>query len=328
MNGKVVAANKAAERLSGYSLDEQYDLKVGHFLIGNGLTRAREVRDRLLRGEPVGERYEQRITRRDGTEAILELATSLITVDGRPVAFQHIARDVTEERKMRDSLRYYLQAILRAQEDERKRIARELHDETVQSLLVLIRRLDSIISHPGGKLSKSLSEELDQLRGMAAEICEGLWRYARDLRPRILDDMGLVAALEYLADDLQENEGIDVRVQVSGDVPRLSAEVRLVMFRIAQEALNNIRKHAEASSVIVRLIFEEARIRMIISDNGKGFEVPTRIGDFTSTGRLGLQGMYERARLLGGTFGIESDSGRGTMVVVELPQSTASPPEG
>lgn len=323
VDGKVIAANRAAEKLSGYSLAEQFDLNVSLFLNEDGLDRAREVRQKLLRGEPVGERYEQRIKRRDGSEAILELATSLITVDGRPVAFQHIARDVTEERKMRDSLRFYIQAVLRAQEDERKRIARELHDETVQSLLLLTHRLDSLISQSGKKkLSKSVREELERLHSLAVEVCEGLWHYARDLRPRILDDMGLVAGLEYLADELRGSEGIDVRVQVVGVVPALSDEAQLVMFRIVQEALNNVRRHSGASRAEVALAFEEQKVRITVSDNGRGFEVPKRIGDFISSGRLGLLGMHERARLLEGTFEIQSGLGQGTKIVVELPQVT------
>lgn len=325
LEGKVLAANRAAEELSGYSLDEQYELEVSKFLDGEGLARAREVARRLLSGELIGDRYEQRIKTRYGTEAILELATSLITVDGQPVAFQNMARDVTEERKMRDGLRFYLQAILRVQEDERRRIARELHDETGQSLLLLTHRLDSIISRASSrKLSSSVRQELDQLYSLAVEICEGLWRYARDLRPRILDDMGLTPALEYLADGLRGNEGIDVRVEVSGEVPALSGEAQLVMFRIAQEALSNVRRHAGASEAVVSLEFEDGNVRMTISDNGKGFELPERIGDFTSTGRLGVLGMRERARLLGGTFEIQSEPGQGTKIVVELPQRTAS----
>jgi PAS domain S-box-containing protein len=323
LKGNVIAANIAAERLSGYAVDEQYDLKVGEFLGEEGLSQAREVRLRLLRGEPVTERYQQRIRRRDGTEAIIELATSLISVDGRPVAFQHIARDVTEEKRMRDSLRFYLQAILRAQEDERKRIARELHDETVQSLLLLTRRLDSVISSSANKVSKAAREELEQLHSLAVGICEGLWRYARDLRPRILDDMGLVAGLEYLADELHDSKGIEVRVEDTGSAPALSSEAQLVMFRIAQEALSNIRRHAEASEVMIALHFQDEKVRMTISDNGKGFKLPRQIGDFTGAGRLGLLGMHERARLLGGTFDIQSKLGQGTRVVVELPERAA-----
>jgi len=319
LEGNIIAANKAAERLSGYSLEEQFDLKVGEFLDEEGLARAKLVRQRLLGGELVEKRYEQRIRTRAGTEAILELGTSLIVDKGRPVAFQHIARDVTEERRMQESLRRHLQAVLRAQENERNRIARELHDEPVQSLLLLSRRLESIVSDSGGKLGKSVTERLEEMRGLVIKICEDLWRYAHDLRPRILDDMGLVAALEYLADQTRQNSATEVSVQVIGRAPDLSGEAQLVMFRIVQEALNNIRKCAEASNVVVRLEFEEDRIALAILDDGRGFAVPSHLGDLTRFGRLGIRGMYERARLLGGTFDIRSAPGEGTAVLVELP---------
>lgn len=329
LDGKIIAANRAAEELSGYSVDEQYDLNVGLFLDEEGLVQARQVRETLLRGEPVDKRYEQKIRRRDGTEAILELATSLIIDKGQPVAFQHIARDVTEERRLQHSLRYYLQAILRAQEDERKRIARELHDEIVQSLLLLIRRLDSIISQSSEKKpSKSMREQLEELRGLAVSACDELWRYAHDLRPRILDDMGLLAGLEYLADEARKDDGVDVRVQVKGTMSEMTGEAQLVMFRIAQEALNNVRRYAEASEVLVQLEFQETKVGLTLTDNGNGFVVPTQIDDFTSMGRLGLRGMYERARLLGGSLDIQSELGKGTKVAVEIPlESVLAEPE-
>jgi len=315
----VIASNKAWQKITGYSRDELYNIKVTQLLDEKGLALAREVRQKLLSGESIDMPYEQRIIKKDRTQAILELFTSLVSIGGEPVGFLHLARDVTEERKMRDSLRFYLQAILRTQEDERKRIARELHDETIQSLLLLAHRLDSVISDSSRKLSKSIKEELEQLHRLAVEICEGLWRYTRNLRPRILDDMGLVAALEYIADETIDSEGIDVSVQVVGAMPALSSEAQLVIFRIAQEALNNVRKHTEASRVVVRLEFEERKMRMTISDDGQGFEIPKQLDDFPSSGRLGLVGMYERARLLGGNFQVQSGLGKGTEVVVELP---------
>jgi two-component system sensor histidine kinase DegS len=320
LEGKVVAANKAAENLSGYSRGKQHRPRVTQFLGKEALARAREIRRRLLKGEAVERRYEQRIIKRDGTEAILEMVTSVVHVDGKPVAFQHIARDVTEERRMRDSLRFYLQAVIMAQEDERKRLARELHDDTIQSLLLLTRRLDVLISADHQrKLSRPARDELEELHALAVDTCEGLWRYTRNLRPRILDDMGLTATLEYMAGELRDSDGINVSIHVSEGMPDLPAEVQLVMFRIAQEALNNIKDHAGASRVAVRLKCEKDKVTMTIRDNGRGFEVPKQIGDFAASGRLGLLGMYERARLLNGTLEVKSVGGKGTKLRVQIP---------
>ena len=319
LKGNITAANRASTKLTGYTADELLGKNVTEFLSEDAYSLATMVKRKLLKGEPVDDRYEQRIFRRDGTEGIVELTTRLITQNGQPVAFHNIARDVTQERKMRDSMRFYLQEVLVAQEEERKRIARDLHDDAGQSLLLLTHRLDAIASDPRNKLPKPVQEKLTQLHSLAVETLSGLRRYAQELRPPILDDLGLVAALEWMADNLITEKGIDVDVQpdVQGrDLPR---EAQLALFRIAQEALANIRRHAEASKVVIRLESGAGRIRMIITDNGKGFEVPVQISDFSSTGKLGLIGMQERAHLLRGTLSIQSELGKGTAVIVEIP---------
>lgn len=220
---------------------------------------------------------------------------------------------------MRDSMRFYLQEVLVAQEEERKRIARDLHDDAGQSLLLLTHQLDAIASDPRNKLPKPVQEKLTRLHSLAGEILSSLRRYAQELRPPILDDLGLVAALEWMADNLITEEGIDVDVQLDVQGRDLPREAQFLLFRIAQEALRNIKRHAEASKVVIRLESGTGRIRMIITDNGKGFEVPVQISDISSTGKLGLIGMQERAQLLRGTLSIQSELGKGTAVIVEIP---------
>jgi len=228
-------------------------------------------------------------------------------------------QDMTEEKQLQENMHYYVQLITRAQEEERKRIARELHDDVSPSLLLLIQRLDAVTSSTRPRLSEPLRESLEDLRNQAIEALEGLRRCAQDLRPRILDDLGLVAALEWITEDMAKNQGIDANVEVIGAERTLPAETQLLLFRIAQEASSNIRRHAEASRVVVKLEFEENNVKLSISDNGKGFEVPESIGDLTSAGRLGIMGMFERAQLLRGTLDIKSELGKGTQVVAELP---------
>jgi len=318
LKGNVTAANKASEKMTGYTVDELLGKNVAEFLSKDAHALARVAKSKLLRGEFV-ERYEQRLFRMDGTEAIVELTTRLITQDGQPTAFHNIARDVTEEKKMRDSIRFYLQKILATQEEERKRIARDLHDDTGQDLLLLAHRLDAIASDPKNKLSKPIQEKLAQLRDLAVETLDGLRHYAQELRPAILDDLGLVAALEWMVDNLITEEGLDVDVQLDMQKRDLPHEVQLALFRIAQEALGNIKRHAEASKVLIRLESGAETVRMTITDNGKGFEVPARLSDLVSTGMLGLIGMQERAQLLRGTLSILSELGKGTTVIVEVP---------
>ena len=319
LKGYITAANRASEKLTGYTVDELLGKNITGFLSENGYTLASMVKRKLLEGEPIEQRYEQRLFRRDRTEAIVELTTNLIMEGDHPIAFHNIARDVTQERKMRDSMHFYLQKVLVAQEEERKRIARELHDEAGQSLLLLAHQLDAMASDSRSKLSKPVQEKLTQVHDLAVETLNGLRRYAQELRPAILDDMGLVAAMEWMVDSLIAEKGIDVDVQLGIPGHDLPHETQLLLFRIAQEALGNIRRHAQASKVMVRLESGAGKIRMIITDDGKGFEVPVRISDLSSIGKLGLIGMQERVRLLGGVLEIKSEPGKGTSVIVEAP---------
>lgn len=320
MEGNIIDANKADESISGYNRDELIGRNAAQFLTDESLALAREVRRKLLSGEELEQPYEQRLIRKDGTVRVVNIATSPFIIGGEVRGFLHVARDITEERRLQENMRFYVQQITQAQEDERKRIARELHDDVAPSLLIVIQHLNAIISGTRPKLSKMISENLEDLRVKATEALENLHRYAQDLRPRILDDLGLVPALEWMTEELAKHN-IDARAEVVGIEPTLSPEVQLLLFRIAQEALNNARRHAGASAVVVKLEFESDKVRMTISDNGKGFQLPSRAEELASTGRLGIIGMYERARLAGGTLGIQSELGKGTQVIAEIPLS-------
>lgn len=317
IDGIILQANKATEKLNGYTIAEMLGKNVRSFLSEDGQSLARQVKEKLLGGEPVLPRYEQRLFRKDGSEAVVELTTRLISRDGRPVAFQNIARDVTEERKLRDSLHFYLQNVLEAQEAERKRLARDLHDDTAQALLYIIHQLDSILSDKSADLTPGVSEKLIKLHSLAVSTHDNLRRYTKQLRPAILDDLGLGPALEWLADNLTAETEIDVTVQLC-PIPRdLPHEVQLTLFRVAQEALSNIKRHSGATQAGIRLACTGNSITMTISDNGKGFNVPAVLSDFSSTGKLGLAGMQERIKLLGGSLNVHSTPGRGTTIVAE-----------
>ena len=251
-------------------------------------------------------------------KASIWLATSLVTEDGKPIGFQHMARDVTEETRMQDNLRYYLQEITRAQEEERKRIARELHDDTAQALYALTRQVDNFVrGNPNlpadnvaflGDLGKQISKVLQDLR-----------RFSQDLRPPMLDDLGLLATLRWLVGESSGRCGIEVDLKVVGVERRLPSEVEFTLFRIVQEAVRNIERHSQALKAEVNVEFSEGKTRVSVSDNGKGFQLSGSLVDLVHTGKLGLAGMEERARLLNGSIKIESEPGKGTTVMVEIP---------
>jgi len=238
---------------------------------------------------------------------------------GEIIAAVETLQDITEEKQLQENIRFYVQLITKAQEEERKRIARKLHDDVSPSLLLLIQQLDTIIPGKRPMRSQELKEKLEILRSQTVEALEQLRHCAQDLRPRILDDLGLVAALESMAEDMEENLGIRTHVEVTGDEGGLPAEVQLLLFRIAQEALSNVRRHAQASTVAVKLELGDDSATMTVSDNGNGFELPQRIEDLASASKLGIMGMSERARLLNGTLEIKSELGKGTQVVTKLP---------
>ena len=223
-----------------------------------------------------------------------------------------------ENARLYQNMRFYVRQITQAQEGERERIARELHDDTAQALLVLRRHFGALMSSPK-ELPESAIQRLEQARQLTDEILEGVRRFSQDLRPPTLDDLGLLPTLEGLVADLKAQEGIDVRLKVVGNERRLSPEVELVLFRMVQEALNNVRRHAQASKVVTTVEFADGRVRLTVSDNGRGFELPGRMSDLAAAGKLGLMGMHERARLLGGVLTIQSEVGKGTTIIADLP---------
>jgi two-component system sensor histidine kinase DegS len=226
--------------------------------------------------------------------------------------------NITERKKAEENLRYYLQEITKAQEEERKRIARELHDSSAQNLIALLHQLDNLLTDKT-KLPVSEAKALWGFYEQIRDTLQEVRRFSRDLRPSILDDLGLLPALEWVTDDLKSTYWIEVDLKVLGNERRLFPETELLLFRIVQEALRNIAKHAEATMAEVKVKFDEDRIAVTISDNGKGFEPPESLGALTPTGKLGLAGMQERVQLLGGRLKLESKPGKGTKIFVEAP---------
>jgi two-component system sensor histidine kinase DegS len=223
-----------------------------------------------------------------------------------------------ENARLYENMRFYVRQITEAQEEERKRIARELHDDTAQALIDLSRRLDNLAtSHE--QLSETVRRRLEEFQELIDSILRGVRRFSRDLRPSVLDDLGLLPALEWLMANLMAGNGIKSELKVYGDRRRLPPETELVLFRIIQEALNNVRRHSLASRVVTMLEFGEDSVRITVDDNGQGFELPDRTGDLTAVGKLGLVGMHERAHLLDGTLTVRSEPGKGTTVTVDVP---------
>jgi two-component system sensor histidine kinase UhpB len=223
---------------------------------------------------------------------------------------------VDQLRRYRSDIQNYVVSILNSQEEERKRIARELHDETAQALIVLGRQIEMAEELATGK---RLAAELDGLRDMVDDTLQGVRRFTSDLRPPLLEELGLPRTLELLGDRTERSENLAVQVRVTGTPRRLLPEFDLALYRLAQEGLSNVRRHAHATHVELGLTYEPDCIRLTVRDDGGGFDSSTSTADLLRSGRLGLMGIYERARLFGGKATITSSPGMGTVVTVIVP---------
>lgn len=214
-------------------------------------------------------------------------------------SFRHMLARLEAERRRAAS------AALEAQERERARVARDLHDEVNQALTGLALRLEAIRA----KAPPEIAKDLGEVRLVANQAMEELVSLARQLRPTALDDLGLSAALGSQAEELERQSGIATSFGAAGELGDLSDEVQLVLYRVAQEALANAAQHAGAESIVVRLARQDdGRVELTVSDDGSGFAFDE------AAGGLGLEGMRERAMLVGGNVQIESRPGVGTRV--------------
>ena len=213
------------------------------------------------------------------------------------------------ERVSRDAVR----RVVDAQETERSRLARELHDETGQALTSILLGLKSLEGHVD---TDAGSVAVAELREMVVSTLQNVRRLAVELRPAALDDFGLVPAIERVSDMVTEQGDVAVEVQSHLNDERLPAETETALYRIVQEALTNVLKHAEATRVTVRLSQTERAVALVVQDDGKGFELES-----VRDGGVGLIGMRERVGLLGGRLTVESSEGAGTMLKAEVPLS-------
>jgi len=197
-------------------------------------------------------------------------------------------------------------AVLRAQEDERRRVAQDLHDEVNQALTGILLRIEATSHHA----PPELRPELIETKQLANQAMDELLALARQLRPTALDDHGLVAALGNQVADFAKTTGIDATFTRRGDARELSGEQQIVIYRVAQEALSNIAQHSEATTAEVELSFV-GRTQLRVSDNGRGFQE-------IRNGGLGVSGMKERALLVGGRLTVDSTVGSGTTIMLSV----------
>ncbi|WP_281890861.1 PAS domain S-box protein [Paenibacillus sp. YYML68] len=228
--------------------------------------------------------------------------------EGKPYQYLAIRNEVTELKRVEEELQFMMKQVMDIQEEERKRFSRELHDGIGQSLFSLLIHMDRVISERG-------VTELEPLREQVTHLIEDVRGMAWELRPSVLDDLGVVPAIRTYIENFTEHYGIKVHF-TSNIRKRLGAQIETTIYRTVQEALTNIRKYADASEATVELEAREDSITARIKDEGRGFDPTLRLA-----GGVGLFSMEERARICGGQLEIDSAPGRGTELRLHIPFS-------
>jgi signal transduction histidine kinase len=231
-----------------------------------------------------------------------------------------------EEARRREELRgELLRRVVAAQEAERQRIARELHDATGQSLTAIGLGLSSVLSSFQRREAEQVEQRVHELLDLNSKTLDELRHLIADLRPSHLDDLGLPSTLRWYARDVQQRVPFAIHVELQGDERPLASAVNTALFRVAQEALTNIIKYAQARTAWIRLRYTAEEVKLQVEDDGIGFDTSTELLSRRSS--WGLLGMQERAELLGGRFELSSNPGRGTCVEVIIPYQLQSEPE-
>lgn len=300
-SGAIIEANTAASALFGRDKSSLESMLISDLVGVDGIERLQTLA----------------IQTPDGAERIIEPLLNELMDGGGNLVVQVIFRDATEDHRRQLGLQAYAAHVLRAQEEERNRISRELHDDTIQVLILLCRQLDQMAGDTES-LPATVTGQLHKARETAEELVRRLRDFARALRPPILDDLGLVTSLRRLLTDLAERNGLRGDMEVTGEERRLSSTVELGLYRIVQEALWNVEHHASAKNVRVSMAFGDGKTTVRVIDDGVGFRVPAGGDNFAVSDQLGLISMRERAGILGGRLRIRSRLGDGTAVSVTV----------
>jgi len=239
--------------------------------------------------------------------------------------YVHMVTDITARKKAQEQLKVTLEQLRltsahleSVREEEKREIARNLHDETSQQLASLYAHIEAAVESLNKDEKKTVAL-LRKAQTMATTVLDEIHNLIYELRPSIIDELGLVPAINYLAERHLKVAGIAVSIKTSGKVHRLPPSLEIALFRIIQESLNNIVRHARATRAIISLSFKKDVIIVRVKDNGVGFDVDKVLKSREGTRAFGLLGVRERANLVNGTLSINSSPGKGTEVVMEVP---------
>lgn len=322
LEGTYLSINRAAEKLSGYPREEIIGHNFKEFVAPE---HVRYVRDSFWKklaqqGETT---YEVEVIAKDGRRVPIEVSSRPIYENGVLVGVQGMARDITERKLAQDALQMFSRHLIEAQEDERRRIARELHDQIGQILTAVKMNLHTVQqfcqASEAGSYVKDNIEAVDEALRLVRDL-------SVDLRPPILDDLGLATAIRWYVDRYTKRTGlnVDVVIDLPDENERFSRELETACFRIAQEALTNVVRHARATQVLVQITRDRSVLLLTVKDDGVGFDVERLRKRAPRVATLGLISMQERAHAAGGTIEIDSAPANGTEIRFSLPLDARS----
>jgi len=323
--GRVLEFNAEAERVTGWHHLEALERSFLRFFVPEAHQQAAKAgMERVLAGAPPRS-FELPLKLRTGGERLfLWNVSRQLGEDGQLLGVIAVGQDITGRKRMEEDLREAAERlrlltsqIFTTQESERRRISRELHDELGQSLTVLKLNIRSV----GRRLPETSAQQqdLEDIAAYVDEIIEGVRRLSRDLSPAILEDLGLTPALKYLVHEFRKHYNITYDFDFEDLNHLFPGEAQIIIYRIFQEILTNIVRHAQASNVSLAIRKKGGAVLLQAEDNGRGFEVANILRRGTGTAGLGLTSLAERAKMLGGTLKIESREGAGTRITCTLP---------
>ncbi len=320
--GNFVDGNEAAQQISGYSNEEKNGTNILEWgaIPDAQLPRVREILAGSAQGYPSGP-DEFTFMCKDGTSADLEVRTFTTRIAGR-MFILGIARDISKrkraEKALVDSeqrLRVLSSKLLTAQEEERRRVARDLHDSIGQYLAAVKFSIEGVIGTKDGREDSAAIKRLESLVTMVQGAIEEVRRIYTGLRPSVLDDLGIVVTIDWFSRELRKTYP-DIRIfqYVDAKEDKIKKSLKIVIFRVIQEALNNIARHSKAKFAALSLVERDGALELTVEDDGTGFDVDEALKVDSDDRGLGLMGMKERVELSGGVFDIRSSIGKGTKV--------------
>ncbi len=314
--GKVLFANDRVGEILGYSQEEIIGRITFDFLVESQKEPVARMREDFNKGAKLIN--ERQLRHKDGSIVwVLVNSFPVFDSNGNHINNMGMFVDITEQKRLRDERQQFTKKLMQVQEEERKRISRDLHDETAQKIALITLEMDALCQKEK-QLPEEIAARINKIREIAGNTLQEIRRFSHDLRPSVLEHFGLAEALELITDGMNSMGQIDVSISITGSERRLSEEAEVALFRITQEALSNVRKHSGATKAKVNITYTSKKVKVVVSDNGHGFNVNNKSDDSLNS-RLGLVGMRERAQLIGAKLQIKSLEGIGTTVSVELP---------